>query len=295
MQGWSSRAPGRDDVRFAMEPRTFAGFLVAIAAVLVIAALSYQSLHTTESTAESLAHTAEVQTHTEGLLSTLKDAETGQRGYLLSGREEYLAPFLDAKHQLPAEFSSLAALLSQDPAQRARLETLQSLAAEKMDELGQTVELKRAGQTEEAMRLVLTDRGKNTMDGIRSVVDEMILGERQMFAQRTLDWRKAATNAFWVTTLGSLVLLALILVAAAMTSRDFQARQRESWLRAGQIGIGEAMMGDLSLERLGENVLRFLTQFLDAPVGALFIAEGTSFRRVAGHGILAGEVAMLRP
>jgi len=295
MQGWSSRAPGRDDVRFAMEPRSFAGFLVAIAAVMVIGALSYQSLHTTEAAAESLARTAEVQTHTEVLLSTLKDAETGQRGYLLTGREDYLAPFLDAKHALPAQFASLAALVGQDPAQRARVETLQSLAAEKIDELSQTVELKRAGQTEDAMRIVLSDRGKNTMDRIRAITDEMILSERQMFAERALAWRKAATSAFWITSLGSLVLLVLIAVAAAITSREFKHRQRESWLRAGQIGLGEVMMGDLPLERLGENVLRFLTQFLDAPVAAVFVAEGTSFRRVAAHGIPAGEVALVRP
>ena len=86
-----------------------------------------------------------------------------------------------------------------------------------------------------------------------------------------------------------MVLLVLIAVAAAMTVRDFKERQRESWLRAGQIGLGEAMIGDLPLERLGENVLRFLAQFLDAQVGAVFVAEGASFKRVAGHGIPAGS------
>jgi CheY-like chemotaxis protein/CHASE3 domain sensor protein len=236
-----------------------------------------------------------VQTHTQVLLSTLKDAETGQRGYLLTGREEYLAPYIDAKHALPAEFSSLTALLDRDPAQRARLETLKALGTEKMDELNQTVELKRRGQTEAALGLVLTDRGKNTMDRVRAVTDEMILSERQLFAERALAWRKAAAGAFWVTSLGSLVLLVLIAVAGAMTSRDFKERQRESWLRAGQIGLGEAIVGDLPLERLGENVLRFLSQFLDAQVAALFVAEGASFRRVAGHGIPAGGVDTVRP
>ena len=182
-----------------------------------------------------------------------------------------------------------------DPAQRVRLGTLQSLATEKIDELSQTVELKRAGQTEDAMRIVLTDRGKNTMDRVRAITEEMILSERQMFAERALAWRKAATSAFWITSLGSVVLLVLIAVAAAITSREFKHRQRESWLRAGQIGLGEVMMGDLPLERLGENVLRFLAQFLDAPVAAVFVAEGTSFRRAAGHGIPAGEVALVRP
>jgi CheY-like chemotaxis protein/CHASE3 domain sensor protein len=295
MQGWSSRAPGRDDVRFAMEPRTFAGFLVAIAAVVVIAALSYESLRATENTAVSLARTAEVQAQTESLLSTVKDAETGQRGYLLTGREAYLAPFLDAKHVLPGEFSSLVALIGDDPAQRTRLETLKALVAEKIGELNQTVELRRAGQADAAMNLVLTDRGKNTMDQIRAVTDEMIATERRTFGERGLAWRKAATAAFWITSLGSLVLIVLIGVAAAITVRDFKERQRESWLRAGQIGLSEAMIGDLPLERLGENVLRFLTQFLDAQVGAVFVAEGTGFKRVAGHGLPAEAVAVVRP
>jgi CheY-like chemotaxis protein/CHASE3 domain sensor protein len=295
MQGASFRAPGRDDVRFAMEPRALTGFLVAIAAVLVIGALSYQSLHTTESTAESLTRTAEVQTHTEGLLSTLKDAETGQRGYLLTGREEYLAPFLEAKHALPAQFSSLAELIGQDPAERQRLQTLQALAAEKMDELSQTVDLARAGRSEAAMSILRTDRGKNTMDRIRAVTDEMIQSEGRMFAERALAWRQAATSAFWITSLGSLVLLVLIGLAAAVASRDLKARQRESWLRAGQIGLGEEMIGDLPLERLGENVLRFLSRFLDAQVAALLVAEGHSFKRVAGYGIPAGDGASVRP
>jgi CheY-like chemotaxis protein/CHASE3 domain sensor protein len=295
MPGWSSRAPGRDDVRFAMEPRTFTGFLVAIAAVVVIAVLSYESLRATENTAQSLAHTAEVQAQSESLLSTLKDAETGQRGYLLTGREAYLAPFLDAKHLLPGEFASLAALIGDDPGQRTRVETLKALAAEKIDELTETVELRRAGQADAALNLVLTDRGKNTMDRIRAVTDEMIGIERRTFGERALAWREAATAAFWVTSLGSLVLLVLIGVAAAMTVRDFKERQRESWLRAGQIGLSEAMIGDLPLERLGENVLRFLTHFLNAQVAALFVADGAVFKRVAGHGLPAEAVAMVRP
>jgi signal transduction histidine kinase/DNA-binding response OmpR family regulator len=133
------------------------------------------------------------------------------------------------------------------------------------------------------------------MDRIRAVTDEMISIERRTFGERALAWRKAATTAFWVTSLGSLVLLVLIGVAGAMTVRDFKERQRESWLRAGQIGLSEAMIGDLPLERLGENVLRFLTQFLDAQVGALFVADGAAFKRVAGHGLPAEAVAMVRP
>ncbi len=239
----SNSRGGRDDVRFAMEPRTFAGFLVAFAAVIVIAVLSYDSLRTTKATAESLARTVEILGRMQTLLSTLKDAETGQRGYLLTGREEYLEPYTAAKQALPGEFVSLQALTADDLAQRDRLQSLQSIADEKMRELGETVDMRKAGKGDAALARIMTDQGKNAMDRIRIINGEMQNEERQLIAERTAQWRQAATFSFAVTSGGSVVLMLLIAIAAAMASRDFRSRQRESWLRAGQIGLGELMAG----------------------------------------------------
>jgi CheY-like chemotaxis protein/CHASE3 domain sensor protein len=292
----SSKLVGRDDAWFAMEPRTFAGLLAAVAAVLIIAVLSYDSLRLTERAAGSLTRTVEVLGQIQSLVSTLKDAETGQRGFLLTGRENYLEPYLAAKQALPAELGSVRALLADDPAQRGRFESLQALAADKMQELSETIELKRAGKADAALAIVLTDRGKSAMDRMRLMVDEMQNQERQLITQRAQEWRKSATLAFAVTSGGSVVLLFLIAVSAAIASREFGARQRESWVRAGQLGLSGLMQGDLPLDRLGDNILRYLSEYLDAQVGALFIAEGGGFRRVAGFALAgAFEAASLRP
>jgi signal transduction histidine kinase/DNA-binding response OmpR family regulator/CHASE3 domain sensor protein len=297
MQTFSSPASsGRDDVRWAMSPGTFAGFLIAIAAVIVIAVLSYDSLKFTNQSAEVLTRTVETLAEMQSLTSALQDAETGQRGYLLTGRETYLEPLVAAKDKLGREFGAVGALVAGDPAQRNRFEALRALASDKMQELEETIRLKRAGQGEAALAIVLTDRGKNVMDRIRTISDEMQNAERQLIGLRTQDWRRAAAFSFWVTSVGSALLLILIAVAAAMTSRDFKARQRESWLRAGQIGLSGVMQGDLPLDRLGDNILKFLTEYLDAQVGAVFITEGAAFRRVASYAIPGGvDVAVMRP
>jgi CheY-like chemotaxis protein/CHASE3 domain sensor protein len=292
----SSKWVGWDGARFAMEPRTFAGFLAAIAAVLIIAVLSYDSLRLTQRAAASLTGTVEVLSRIQSLASTLKDAETGQRGFLLTGRENYLEPYLAAKQALPAELGGVRALLADDPAQRGRFESLQALAGDKMQELDETVELKRAGKADAALAIVLSDRGKGAMDRLRLMVDEMQNQERQLIAQRAEEWRKSATLAFAVTSGGSAVLLFLIAVSAAIASREFGARQRESWIRAGQLGLSGLLQGDLPLDRLGDNMLRYLSEYLDAQVGALFVAEGGGFRRVAGFALAgAFEAARLRP
>ncbi len=279
----------------AMAPRTFAGLLIAVVAVIVIAVLSYESLQSTAKSAQSLARAVEVLAQLQSLVSTVKDAETGQRGYLLTGRESYLEPYLLAKQLLPTELKTLRSLIADDPAQRNRLEALQSLANEKIQELSETVELRRAGQTAAALSLVLTDRGKSMMDRIRAIGAEMDNAERMLIAQRTQAWQRAATISFAVTSGGSIVLLLLIAGAAAMASREYRARRLESWLRSGQIGLSQLMQGDQPIENLGHNILKFLAQYLDAQVGAVFVAAPGGFRRVAGYAIPAGAVESIRP
>ena len=279
-----------------MALRTMAAFLIAVAAVVALATLSYVSAQSTAAGARSLTKATEAIAQLQTVLSTITDAETGQRGYLLTGRESYIEPFSSAKGALAGEFRALRTLIDEDPAQRKRLESLEALSADKMDELGETVALRRSGESDKALALVRTDRGKNLMDGIRAAVDEMLASERQSIAAHTARLQSAARVSFAVTWGGSAVLLFLIAAAAAMASRDHRTRRLESWLRAGQIGLSELMQGDQPLDKLGHNILGFLAGYMDAQVGAVLIAERGRFRRVAGFALPAGsDVDVIRP
>jgi len=273
-----------------------AGFLIATFAVAVIAVLSYTTLQSTTSSATALLRVIETMAQLQAVVSTLKDAETGQRGYLLTGRESYLEPFTNARGALPGEIGALHRLLDDDPEQRKRLAELAVLAGDKMKELEETVALGRAGRTDEALELVRTDRGKNLMDGIRSQIDDMLTSERRMVVARTDQWQSAATVSFAVTGGGSAILIFLVAVAALVASRDHRARHLESWLRSGQLGLSELMQGDQGLEELGGAIIGFLAGYLDAQVGAMLIAEGGHFRRIGGFALPAAAGAeLIRP
>jgi CheY-like chemotaxis protein/CHASE3 domain sensor protein len=261
------------------------GFLLAVIAVLVIALLSYQSLQATAESSRSLTRAIEVLAQLNTVLSTLKDAETGQRGFLLTGEESYLEPFTTAKSALPGEFKTLRGVLSDRPEQTRRLDALQALAEQKMSELGETVDLRQAGRAGDALALVHTDRGKIYMDRIRAAVAEMDGVERQQIAQHGQDWQTAAAVSLTVTLGGSAILLVLIGFAAVVASRDFRKRQLESWLDAGRMGLSQRLQGDQTLDKLGNNLLEFLAAYLEAQVGAVYIAEGGQFRRFAGYAL----------
>ncbi|SEU09529.1 response regulator [Stigmatella erecta] len=297
----SAGTPSRGGARFGpvLPPGTLAGFVIAALAVLLIALLSYRSLDSQVRSGELVTHTLEVVERLKGLLSLSKDAETGQRGFLLTGVESYLDPYDSASRAIPLQIQELRGLLADNPSQQRRLGELERLLTEKLGELNETISIYRAGKTETALKMVRTDRGKALMDRIRQTVEEMEQEERGLLAARSQESQSAATTSLLVSWAGSLMLLVLIGAAGFMTSRDFRARSIEAWLQTGQGGLSARMQGDQRLNQLGENVLQFLAGYLNAQVGAIYLAEPMgSFRRFAGYALPAsfeGQNEMIRP
>ena len=215
-----------------LPPKTLLGFSLAVVAVVIIALLSYQSLQATTSSARNLAQSIEVLSRLQALLSTLKDAETGQRGYLLTGEEAYLAPYTEAKEALPGEFKATRAMLHDRPEQLRQLEMLESVTNSRMAELESTIAARRAGHADAALAVTRTDRGKMLMDRVRATVNAMNAAERQWIARHGDESETAATISLAVSWGGSGVLLILIAGAAAVAARDFRARQAQAWIRS---------------------------------------------------------------
>ncbi|MFO1024991.1 MAG: CHASE3 domain-containing protein [Acetobacteraceae bacterium] len=115
----------------------------------------------------------EVTLRLEALLSTLKDAETGQRGYLLTGRESYLAPYEEARVRLPAANADARMAARDLDAVLDKWPRLDDLLAAKMSELAETIADYRAGNPSSATAVVMTDAGQATMDKIRALINAM--------------------------------------------------------------------------------------------------------------------------
>jgi CHASE3 domain sensor protein/signal transduction histidine kinase len=272
--------------RLPLPPGPFVGFVVAIAAVVLIALFTYRALQANGAAADLVAHTQDVIAQTQAVLSSLKDAETAQRGFLLARDESYLAPYAEAKRALPAEIRAIRQLTAENPVQRSRADELETLATQKMAEVDKTIDIARGGDTTRALAVVRTDLGRELMTRIRDLVTEIERSERQLLAQRQADWRASTRVTTLVSILGSALLLLLIAAAGGMTSRDYRAREAQAWIRSRQTAFAVRIQGEQRLEQLGDRVLEFLAQNVDAAVGALYVVEShDQLRRVAGYAI----------
>ena len=121
----------------------------------------------------AVTHTEQVLTELEALVSTVKDAETGQRGFIITNKPEYLAPYTAAITNANESIQKLRELTLDNPNHQRRLDKIESLMAAKFAELAETIELQKKEGFTASSAVVKDDRGKTYMDQLRKVVADM--------------------------------------------------------------------------------------------------------------------------
>jgi methyl-accepting chemotaxis protein len=187
------------------------GFGLVIVIFVIVGGLSYQSFNRQSEDARWVAHTHEVIAALAELLTNLIDAETGQRGFIITGEESYLAPYTRGAAAAENTRKQLAELVKDNGKQTARLDALTSMITERLTTLQDAVEARRRTDFSAAQQVVMTGRGKVAMDGVRQLIRDMRIEEEELVRQRAT-LATAATDRVKVTIfLGTL--LALIIAA----------------------------------------------------------------------------------
>ena len=215
---------------------TLAGVGVGLA---LIGATSYYSVGKLDAGTGQVQHTYQVLSQIKALSSSLSDAETGQRGFLITGEQSYLAPYEQAQQDLVGEQQALRTLTADNPAQQRRLDQLAPLVQAKLSELKDTIDLRDGpGGFPAALRVVLTNKGKAVMDQIHGLLTAMDTEERALLGKRNDAAHHSAATTRSIILFGSGVLLVLMGVAGVVLARRIAGPVREvtDALRALQDG-----------------------------------------------------------
>ena len=246
-------------LKSALTRRTI-GFLTAGAAVLLaIVAASTWLAARTDDHATAAARNRELRIAAGSILTTMLEAETGQRGFLLTGEPGYLAPYEGAFPRIQTGLDRLRQLTAVDRAAADTIARLQGLVDAKFDEMKRTVELSSAGQRAEALEIVRSDLGKTVMDGIRDLLGELG-GQAEARVGQLLDGLNTAARALMWTTVAGGALIALFVAAALWTLSRYTgevvaARRQVATLNADLEQRVEERTADLA--RANDEIQRF--------------------------------------
>jgi PAS domain S-box-containing protein len=202
--------------------------LIALLLVLLTAVLTYRAWAAFERTRREAQITQQVMYGTTALLASLGDAETGQRGFLLTGSDRYLEPYRHAVTEIPANLDALARLEAgrRDPHELKRIDSLKPLVRDKIDELAETIELRRSKGLDPALAIVRGNRGQSAMDHIRAICAEIQTASYDRLGQQREEVQTSAYQAGFTSLLGSAAVFALLALATIAIRKGTRHRQR---------------------------------------------------------------------
>jgi methyl-accepting chemotaxis protein len=258
------------------------GFGLALAILVIVGSVAYRSIEKLADTAEWVDHTQQVLVSLESVLSTMKDAETGQRGYVLTGDENYLEPFRSAQSTIAGEIKKVRTLTKDNANQQRRLDVLEPLISGrdgKFAALVETIDARKIG-FEAALKIVRTDNGKKIMDDIRKVIDEMKSEEEALLGVRSAEARATAHNATLTIVGGTLLAFALVAIAGFFITRNISNPLREITATAERIATGDLSMVTLATDR--EDEVGALARTFSRMTGSLKDMAGIAGKIAAG-------------
>ncbi|WP_427788859.1 sensor histidine kinase [Brevundimonas diminuta] len=259
--------------RFRPALRTFGAFLRtptlsrSIIALLALALLLLLAVNTatlvmiqrTSNYNDTVDHSQQVRLAAKDMLMLLTDAETGQRGFMLTARAEYLGVHDNAVAKLPTVIARLEALAEDDPALLERVVRVRAMAQQRMQLMDKTINLTRTGRIGEAVAQIRSGAGKTLMDGMRVELAAIDAAEARRLAERTRqsEWAQAVTVA--VNALAGILIFVLAGISVWLVRR-YVAEIEAAHFELDRVNAGlenEVRDRTAELTRANEEIQRF--------------------------------------
>ena len=183
--------------------------LTGFALLILVGALATGMALRVNRAAYWVAHSLEAQARAAALLTEVQDIELGQRGYLLTRSDAYLAPYERARAAIPQALAGLRSHVADNPEQTARVARMGALIDDMLATAAKTIELGRKGRFAEAVDLATTDPGRQTLESARALIGAFGKAESDLLSMRE------ASESMARTILLGLVLLGLVSAAGA--------------------------------------------------------------------------------
>ena len=236
-------------IRGTMDRTLMVGGALFAALLIAIAALTYRNTSVLNEDAGWVAHTNQVLDLTGEVLLALVDAETGQRGFSLTGRQEFLEPYSAAVQRLDGLLATLKYETRDNTAQQDRMARLTELTTTWLAGMDKVIEERRQNE-KNAQQTLLTGVAKAQMDAIRTLIGEMKRHEQDLLALRRVRSRRAYETAVWYGIVTALLGLGLVAAVVWLIHRSIMARQQAAavlheqreWFRTTLAGIGDAVI-----------------------------------------------------
>jgi CHASE3 domain sensor protein len=224
------------------------GFAISVIALVAVGVMGYRTSKSLIANDEAVAHSYLVQRQLAILLLEAVNAETGQRGFVIAGKDEFLEPYNTGVPNMEAAYTQLRTLTADNPNQQRRLDEARRLIDARLREMADIIAQRRTN-AEAATATIAGGAAKHTMDALRRVVADMDADEATLLETRRIeaeDSTRIATAVILWGSIGAIVLTVLVgwLITSSLTrqiggsARNLQSAAAELQAAANQQASG---------------------------------------------------------
>ena len=210
----------------AFKGKLITGLAAATAILLLVAVMSYSSLVRNAEDRQWVLHTYQVIGKLDGVLRGMTDAETGQRGYILTGEDFYLEPYEHGLGEVRQSTADVRRLTGDNVNQQHSLDLLEPVIADKLNELRDRIQVRREQGLIAGATAVREGSGKQHMDTIRTAVANMKHEEERLLGQRSAELKASSQKTRVVLVAGEFLGLMFLGIAGFITQREMVQRSK---------------------------------------------------------------------
>lgn len=208
-----------------MKARRGLVFVLVIAALAANAVVSYRAARALQANYQSVSHTYEVLAVIQQIEPALVDAETSQRGYIITGEDRYLEPYVRAVRSAEDGIAKFESLTQDNPHQQRRVPELRVLVQRRVASLARGIAVRRSGAPEEARKFILSGQGKTDMDAVHKFLPLLAQEERRLLALRDRAADASARSLYLTVSIASLLAVLFVILAWMFSERDQSTRE----------------------------------------------------------------------
>ena len=267
-------------MKLSLEKKILAGFVICSLILVLVAFISLRNSENLISSNQWVNHTHEVLNELDQVLVSAVDAETGERGYIISGDETYLEPFNSAKSKLSEHIDRTRELTKDNPVQQVNIGRIEKLADTLMKHLEVCIGARKTLGFEKARDLVASGEGKRILDLIRKEVTDAQKVEQTLLVERKQTSAEDAHSFNLIFgVLLSVITIVLISVYIVISNnlkalkKAEQETAHKNWTLTGSGELIKDMQGNKQLTELTQTIINHLATWLNAQAGAIYITE----------------------
>jgi PAS domain S-box-containing protein len=241
-------------------------------------------------------HTNQVLSEFNQILVSTIDAETGVRGYVITGDNNYLEPFSSAQAKAGEHLDKVKELTKDNPTQQKNIEDLEKQIKLRFNCLSNTIELRKK-DFEKGRESVASGEGKRIEDEIRRIIEKAEGAQNILLAERKIESNNDASNFNLIFGILLLIIITILIIVYIIVTANLRALKRaetetaaKNWLLTGNTELNEKINGDQSIEELANNTISFLCAYLKGTIGAVYLLNDKDNTLV-----LSGQYAFSSP